>query len=119
MQLVLRDFYFFDYSAAIVLLQTTGCSWTGLTISKAQLEEATCRVKAAGLTDSITLIFCDYRDCMGQYDAVLSCEMIEAVGQEHLPAYFQALGRLLKPGRSAVIQVSHCTPAIMGQRSQL
>jgi predicted NAD/FAD-binding protein/cyclopropane fatty-acyl-phospholipid synthase-like methyltransferase len=39
------------------------------------------------------------------YDAVVSIEMIEAVGHEHLVSYFQAIGRLLKPGGKAVIQV--------------
>lgn len=41
--------------------QTTGCRWTGITLSKQQLEEAVKRVKAAGLADRITLLFCDYR----------------------------------------------------------
>ena len=87
------------------MAQVTGCTWTGITISKAQLEEAQRRVKAAGLGDRIRLEFCDYRECGGLYDAVLSCEMIEAVGQEHLPGFFQAVGRLLRPGGTAVIQV--------------
>ena len=87
------------------VVQTRGCRWTGITISKAQLEEATRRVAAAGLTDQIRLLFCDYRECEGRFDAVISCEMIEAVGQEHLWSYFQAIGRLLKPGGKAAIQV--------------
>ena len=51
-------------------LQATGCSWTGLTISKAQLQEATDRVQAAGLGDRIQLLFCDYRACQGSFDKV-------------------------------------------------
>ena len=86
-------------------MQETGCTWTGITISKAQLEEATRRVEAAGLGGRVQLVFCDYRDCRGAFDAVISCEMIEAVGQEHLRGYFQAIGRLLRPGGRAVIQV--------------
>lgn len=88
-----------------VCAQSTGCKWTGITISKAQLEEATRRVAAAGLADRVQLLFCDYRECGGAFDAVVSCEMVEAVGQEHLQGYFQAVGRLLKPGGRAVIQV--------------
>ncbi|KAK9804082.1 hypothetical protein WJX73_004574 [Symbiochloris irregularis] len=91
-------------SMAIRAVQTKGCRWTGITISKAQLEEAMHRVGAAGLEDSIQLLFCDYRECKGTFDAVVSCEMIEAVGQEHLWSYFQAIGRLLKPGGKAAIQ---------------
>ena len=48
-------------SMAIRAAQTTGCRWTGITVSKEQLAEATARVDAAGLTDRITLLFCDYR----------------------------------------------------------
>lgn len=58
----------------LLLLQTTGCRWTGLTVSKQQLEEAVERVKAAGLSASITLLFCDYRECpgLGPFDKVLA-----------------------------------------------
>ena len=47
------------------------------------------------------------RDCpgAGTYDKVVSCEMIEAVGHEHLRTYFSQIGRMLKPGGKAVIQV--------------
>ena len=53
-------------------MQTTGCRWTGLTVSKQQLEEAVARVKAADLSDRITLLFCDYRECsdLGPFDKV-------------------------------------------------
>ena len=72
-----------------------------------QLKEAQQRVKEAGVADSITLLYCDYRELPGHeaYDAVISCEMIEAVGHEHLPSFFSTLGRMLKPGGRAVLQV--------------
>ena len=94
-------------SFAIRAAASTGCRVTGLTLSKEQLAEATARVKAAGLGDRVTLLFCDYRDCpgAGSYDRVVSCEMIEAVGQEHLVAYFRTLGSMLRPGGTAVLQV--------------
>ncbi len=55
--------------------QTTGCRWMGLTVSKQQLEEAVARVKAADLSDNITLLFCDYRHCshLGPFDKVCMC----------------------------------------------
>ena len=94
-------------SFAIRAASTTGCQVVGLTLSKEQLEEATKRVKAAGLEEKIQLLYCDYRDTpnLGSYDRVVSCEMIEAVGHEHLPAYFATLGAAVKPGGKVVLQV--------------
>ncbi|KAK9821949.1 hypothetical protein WJX81_001503 [Elliptochloris bilobata] len=91
-------------SLALRAVQTTGCRWTGITVSKQQLEEATARVQRAGLSDRITLLFCDYRELLGTYDKVISCEMVEAVGHENLPTYFSAISRALRPGGLAVIQ---------------
>ena len=96
-------------------LQTVGCKWTGVTLSKAQLKEAQGRVKAAGLDGRITLLFCDYRELAGTatFDKVISCEMIEAVGQEHLPTYFSTIGAMLRVGGTAVIQVcTHTRPSV-------
>lgn len=94
-------------SFAMRAVEKKGCRVTGLTLSKEQLAEATARVKAAGLQDNITLLFCDYRDCPGEgtYDKIVSCEMIEAVGHEHLEAYFRVLGRMVKPGGKIALQV--------------
>ena len=94
-------------SFAMRAASTTGCRVVGLTLSKEQLAEATQRVKYAGLEDKITLIYCDYRDTpdLGTYDRVVSCEMIEAVGHEHLSAYFATIGAALKPGGKCAIQV--------------
>lgn len=59
-------------SFAMRAAQRTGCRVTGITVSKEQLAEATARVKAAGLADRVTLLFCDYRECpgAGSYDKV-------------------------------------------------
>ena len=54
----------------VVAVQATGCRWTGLTISKQQLQEASERVQAAGLSHRIELVFCDYRACQGKFDKV-------------------------------------------------
>jgi cyclopropane-fatty-acyl-phospholipid synthase len=91
---------------AIRAAQRTGCKVIGLTLSKEQLEEANARVKAAHLEHLVTLMFCDYRQApgAGTYDRVISCEMIEAVGHEYLPSYFQCIGRMLKPGGKACVQ---------------
>lgn len=91
-------------------------SWTGLTLSKQQLEEAGRRVRSSAGAgkggDKIRLLLCDYRDCPGPppaednsppkalYDAVLSCEMVEAVGHEHLPDYFSSIATRLRTGAS-------------------
>ena len=58
----------------------------------------------AGLSEHIEIALQDYRDLDGQFDAVLSCEMIEAVGQSFLSGYFKTISNSLKPGSRAVIQ---------------
>ena len=75
-----------------------GCRVTTVTISKAQHELATERVWAAGLGDRVQVLLRDYREIEGQYDAIVSIEMLEAVGAEFFETYFQACDRALKPG---------------------
>ena len=53
----------------------------------------------------VQLVFCDYRKVQGTYDKVVSIEMLEAVGHEHLPTFFDAVSRYLKPGGRAAVQV--------------
>jgi cyclopropane-fatty-acyl-phospholipid synthase len=81
-----------------------GCHVTTTTISAEQHALAAARVAAAGLQDRITLLRDDYRDLRGTFDRLVSIEMIEAVGADHLPAYFRQLGALLRPGGRAVLQ---------------
>ena len=81
-----------------------GCRVTTTTLSAEQLKHAKARVAAAGLSDRVTLLLEDYRDLTGQYDKLVSVEMIEAVGHEYLPVYFKALNRLLKPNGKLFIQ---------------
>lgn len=76
-----------------------------VTLSVQQQRLARQRVAAAGLSDRIQIDLCDYRDVDGCYDAVLSVEMIEAVGYRCWPNYFQALDRLVTPGGRVAIQV--------------
>ncbi|MGH3461697.1 MAG: class I SAM-dependent methyltransferase [Kribbellaceae bacterium] len=69
-----------------------------VTLSAEQRDLAQRRFREAGLADRVTVRLCDYRDVTGRYDAVVSVEMIEAVGERYWPAYFAAVGRLLVPG---------------------
>lgn len=81
-----------------------GCHVTTTTISKEQLELAQERVCSEGLEDKITLLFDDYRDLEGQFDKLVSIEMIEAVGPQFLDSYFSQINALLKPDGLALVQ---------------
>jgi cyclopropane-fatty-acyl-phospholipid synthase len=89
---------------AIFAAQHYGCQVTTTTISDAQYEYAEDRVKQLGLGDKITLLKKDYRDLEGQYDKVVSVEMIEAVGLEYLPSFFKQCNDRLKPEGKLLIQ---------------
>ena len=89
---------------AIHAAREHGCRVTCLTLSPAQAEEATARVKAAGLDDRIEVLVRDYRQMQGRFDRIVSIEMIEAVGYDGLPEYFSNLDRLLAPGGVIGIQ---------------
>jgi cyclopropane-fatty-acyl-phospholipid synthase len=81
------------------------CQVHGLTLSREQLAYANQRLRAAGLAARASASLTDYRDSMGQYDALVSIEMLEAVGEAHWPRYFRTLRERLKPGGRAVVQV--------------
>jgi len=81
-----------------------GCHVTTTTISEEQLALAKQRVAEAGLEDRITLLFDDYRDLEGQFDKLVSIEMIEAVGPQFLDSYFRQISTLLKPDGLALVQ---------------
>lgn len=81
-----------------------GCHVTTTTISHEQFERAKQRVEAEGLSDRITLLFDDYRDLTGQFDKLVSIEMIEAVGPQYLDSYFRQISTLLKSDGLALIQ---------------
>ena len=91
-----------------------GCGWGGL----ADQAMARCAIAYTGLTLSVEqadyardrlgsgaqVLLTDYRDAQGQYDAIASVEMVEAVGQRYWPDYLATIHRLLKPGGKAAIQ---------------
>ena len=95
-----------------------GCGWggfaehagkqgiriTGITISPAQLAIAKERVQKNNLTELVDLQLCDYRDLTGQFDAVVSIEMFEAVGERFWAEYFKTVSARLKSGGNALIQ---------------
>ncbi|MBB1315364.1 class I SAM-dependent methyltransferase [Aliivibrio sp. SR45-2] len=89
---------------AIYAAQHYGVKVTTTTISDAQFEFAQQRVKALGLEDKITLLKQDYRTLEGQYDKLVSIEMIEAVGHEYLSIFFDVCSRHLKPEGKMLIQ---------------
>jgi cyclopropane-fatty-acyl-phospholipid synthase len=81
-----------------------GCRVTTTTISRQQHDYAAAQIAAAGLADRITLLQKDYRELQGQFDRLVSIEMIEAVGHRHLPNFFESCARLLKPDGVALFQ---------------
>jgi len=76
----------------------------GLTISKEQRDFARKRIHDAGLSDKVEIRFQDYRHERGQYDRIVSIEMIEAVGEQFWPQYFSQIRDRLLPGGLAGIQ---------------
>lgn len=81
-----------------------GARVTTLTISTEQKELAERRIAEQGLSGRIDVRLTDYRQADGDYDAVVSVEMIEAVGEEYWPAYFGTIDRLLRPGGRVGLQ---------------
>lgn len=89
---------------AIHAAKNYGCHVTTTTISQEQFTIANQRVKEAGLNERVTLLQEDYRDLRGQFDKLVSIEMIEAVGYRYFDEYFQQCGKLLRPEGSLMLQ---------------
>ena len=89
---------------AIYAAENYGCRVTTTTISKEQYDKAKERVAAAGLQDRITLLFEDFRHLEGQFDKLVSIEMIEAIGHDLFDTYFSKCSDLLKPEGAMLIQ---------------
>lgn len=82
-----------------------GARVVGVTLSTEQLTHGMRRLAHAGLSERVELRLQDYRDIDdGPFDAIVSIEMVEAVGQAYWPAYFGTLRRLLRPGGRACVQ---------------
>ena len=91
--------------------QTYGCRVTSVTISRAQHDFACQRVAAAGLDGRVEVLFRDYRDVPGEFDKVVSIEMVEAVGHRYLPEYCNTLHRVLKRDGLLALQFITCPDA--------
>jgi cyclopropane-fatty-acyl-phospholipid synthase len=89
---------------AIYAAQHYHCNITTTTISQAQYDLATERIAALGLQNQITVLLTDYRDLSGQYDKLVSIEMIEAVGHHFYDTYFACCSALLKPQGMMLLQ---------------
>jgi cyclopropane-fatty-acyl-phospholipid synthase len=81
-----------------------GAHVTTLTLSSEQQKLAQERAAAAGVADLVDVRLQDYRDVTGEFDAIVSVEMIEAVGEKYWPTYFTALDQHLKPGGRVGLQ---------------
>ncbi|GAB0119663.1 class I SAM-dependent methyltransferase [Acidisoma sp. 7E03] len=93
------------WGALAMRLGRLGAKVTALTISPAQHAHAEAAVAAAGLDAEVQVALRDYREETGQYDRIVSIEMMEAVGEAYWPSYFATLRSCLKPGGRALLQV--------------
>ncbi|CAA0818685.1 Cyclopropane-fatty-acyl-phospholipid synthase, partial [Striga hermonthica] len=91
---------------AIEVVKRTGCKYTGITLSEQQLKYAETKVKEAGLQDRIKFHLCDYRQLpkTEQYDRIISCEMLEAVGHEYMEDFFRCCESVLAEDGLLVLQ---------------
>lgn len=92
------------WGALAVRAAERGATVTTLTLSGEQAQIARQRARDHGVADRVDVRLCDYREATGRYDAVVSVEMIEAVGEEYWPSYFEAIRRRLVPDGVAVVQ---------------
>jgi cyclopropane-fatty-acyl-phospholipid synthase len=90
---------------AVYMAKRYGCRVTSVTISAEQYHLATERVKAEGLEDLIQIRLKDYRKLSGQFDKIVSVEMLEAVGHQYLDTYFRKCNELLKRDGVLALQV--------------
>ena len=88
---------------AIHAAKKIGCKVTTTTISDEQFDYAKNRIQEEGLTDKISLLKEDYRNLKGQFDRLVSIEMIEAVGYQFYKNYFQTCNRLVKDDGNMLI----------------
>ena len=93
---------------AIYIAKNYGCKVTSVTISEEQLKFAREKIEEENLSDKIKIELLDYRKLEGQFDKIISIEMLEAVGEEFLDAYFKKCYKLLKKNGILVLQVITC-----------
>jgi len=93
---------------AVYMAGQYGCRVTSLTISEEQHRLASERVKRAGLENRVEILLEDYRNLTGQFDKIVSVEMLEAVGHHYLDIYFKKCHDLLKRDGILALQVITC-----------
>jgi cyclopropane-fatty-acyl-phospholipid synthase len=93
------------WGALATRIARSGAQVTGLTLSSEQLAYAQNLVVQNKLTSHVDLRLQDYRDVEGDFDRIVSIEMLEAVGEQYWPIYFQTLRKRLKRGGLAILQV--------------
>lgn len=82
-------------SFSLYVAKKYGCHITTTTISDAQYDYVMQKIKEENLLDRITLLKSDYRNLEGKFDKIVSIEMIEAVGHQYVPIYFNKVSSLL------------------------
>lgn len=92
-------------SLAEIAARDYGVHVTGLTLSVEQKAFADARMRKAGLAGQVSIELIDYRDVEGQFHAVASVEMVEAVGQDYWASYLRTIARVLAPGGRAALQL--------------
>jgi cyclopropane-fatty-acyl-phospholipid synthase len=92
-------------SMAIYAAEKYGCRVTTTTLSKEQFKWAEGKIKEKGLESKITLLLKDYRDLEGQFDKLVSIEMVEAVGHEYMEDYLASCSKHLTPEGLFLMQV--------------
>lgn len=90
---------------AIWMANYYGCRVTTTTISEQQFHYASQQVERMGLAGKVQVLRQDYRDLQGNYDKLVSVEMIEAVGHRYLSQFFQQCNRLIRPSGKMLLQV--------------
>lgn len=93
---------------AIFMAENYGCKVTSITISEEQCKLANERIKAKGLSDRVKVIIEDYRKITGQFDKIVSVEMLEAVGADYYEPYFRKCHEVLKKNGIVALQVITC-----------
>src|SRR4051794_13309476 len=82
---------------AVHAAQRTGCHVSTVTLSANQRDYIERLAGDAGVADRVEVILCDYRDVRGQWDKVMSLEMVESIGAQHLDAFLGCCGRVMRP----------------------
>jgi cyclopropane-fatty-acyl-phospholipid synthase len=106
-------------SLAVHAARRHGVRVTSLTRSRAQHAHATARVRAEGLEDQVEIMFADYRDVVGEFDRVVSVEMVEGLGgRADLETYFRAMGERLTEDGLALVQAITVPDRTMSRRDR-